>query len=273
MTAPTDSAIETASARRERLILENLPQVRLVARRIHERLPATISLDDLISAGTLGLISAIDGFREEEGVKLRTYAEHKIRGAILDSLRDLDWAPRSQRRRARSVQKATAALEQRNMEHPSAEQIADELGISLAECWQWLNDARAMAFTSLDAPLDSEEAPRTLQFAADERTVPGHGLEQMQLRELLEAGIRRMPLRERTVLSLIYQEELTLREIAQVMGLHESRISQLKNQGLGRLRTMVGRTWPGRGETKKGPGRVRAASAAAAALPGSPRES
>src|SRR5918912_2425222 len=103
----------TSSEERERLIMEHLPQVRLIARRIHERLPDSISLDDLISTGTIGLISAIDRFDPAHNVKLKTYAEYKIRGAILDSLRGLDWAPRQQRKRVKQIEAAICGIEQR----------------------------------------------------------------------------------------------------------------------------------------------------------------
>src|SRR5262249_40441112 len=105
-------AAGAASEERERLILEHLPQVRLIARRIHERLPDSVSLDDLVSTGTLGLISAIDHFNPAHNVKLKTYAEYKIRGAILDSLRGLDWAPRQQRKKSKQIEAAIASVEQ-----------------------------------------------------------------------------------------------------------------------------------------------------------------
>src|SRR3712207_5486783 len=111
------------------MIMEHLPQVRLIARRIHDRIPGNISLDDLVSSGVVGLIAAIDRYDGDQGVKLRTYAEYKIRGAILDSLRVLDWAPRRQRRRARQLSEAVSAAEQRMHRTPSEEEVAQELGI------------------------------------------------------------------------------------------------------------------------------------------------
>src|ERR1051326_6003266 len=114
---------------RERLILEHLPQVRLIARRIQERLPDSISLDDLISTGVIGLISAIDHFDPAHNVKLKTYAEYKIRGAILDSLRGLDWAPRQKRRQAKQIEAAVSAIEQRVHRTPNEDEIAAELKI------------------------------------------------------------------------------------------------------------------------------------------------
>src|ERR1700681_2030250 len=116
---------------RERLILEHLPQVKLIARRIQERLPESISLDDLVSTGVIGLISAIDNFDPSHNVKLKTYAEYKIRGAILDSLRGLDWAPRQKRRKAKQIEAAISKAEQRLHRTPTEDEVADQLSLSL----------------------------------------------------------------------------------------------------------------------------------------------
>ena len=116
---------------REQLILEHLPQVRLIARRIHQRLPESVSLDDLVSTGVVGLISAIDRFDASHNVKLKTYAEYKIRGAILDGLRGLDWAPRQQRSRSKQIEAAILSAEHRLKRSPSEEEIAAELGLGI----------------------------------------------------------------------------------------------------------------------------------------------
>src|SRR5437763_15132313 len=129
---------EDTAQERERLILEHLPQVRLIARRIHERLPESVSLEDLVSTGTIGLIAAIDRFDPAHNVKLKTYAEYKIRGAILDSLRGLDWAPRQQRKRAKQIESAISVIEQRLHGSPSEEQIATQLNLSVDEYRGWL---------------------------------------------------------------------------------------------------------------------------------------
>src|SRR5947199_3682429 len=131
-----------SEAERERLILEHLPQVRLIARRIQERLPESCSLDDLVSTGVIGLISAIDHFDPTHNVKLKTYAEYKIRGAILDSLRGLDWAPRQKRRKSKQIEAAISAAEQRLHSSPTEEEIAAELGISIDEYHEWEGEIR-----------------------------------------------------------------------------------------------------------------------------------
>jgi RNA polymerase sigma factor for flagellar operon FliA len=232
---------------REQLILEHLPQVKLIARRIHERLPVSVSLDDLISTGVLGLIAAIDRYDPTQDVKLKTYAEYKIRGAILDSLRDLDWAPRQQRKRAKLIESAISKLEQQLQRHPTEEEIAGHLEISIEEYQEWLGDARSLTIGSLENAGTEEEGRNLLRYIADsDEAWPSQILERSELERLLAKAIDRMPGIEKTVLSLYYFEELTLREIAQVAGLHESRISQLKTQAIMRLRTYMKRHWPDR---------------------------
>ena len=232
---------------REQLILEHLPQVKLIARRIHERLPVSVSLDDLISTGVLGLIAAIDRYDPSQDVKLKTYAEYKIRGAILDSLRDLDWAPRQQRKRAKLIESAISKLEQQLQRHPTEEEIAGHLEISIEEYQEWLGDARSLTIGSLENAGTEEEGRNLLRYIADsDEAWPSQILERSELERLLAKAIDRMPGIEKTVLSLYYFEELTLREIAQVAGLHESRISQLKTQAIMRLRTYMKRHWPDR---------------------------
>src|SRR6266566_4294430 len=141
---------EMSVEERERLILEHLPQVRLIARRIQERLPESISLDDLISTGVIGLISAIDNFDPCHNVKLKTYAEYKIRGATLDSLRGLDWAPRQKRRKAKQIETAIAVAEQKLHGSATEEEIARELGITVEEYHEWLVEIRGLNVASLE---------------------------------------------------------------------------------------------------------------------------
>jgi RNA polymerase sigma factor for flagellar operon FliA len=229
---------------RERLILEHLPQVRLIARRIQERLPDNISLDDLVSTGIIGLISAIDNFDPGHNVKLKTYAEYKIRGAILDSLRGLDWAPRQKRRRAKQIEAAIAVAEQRLQRSPTEDEIADQLGISMDEYHAWLVEIRGLNIASLECA-GYDQGKDLLHYIADgQDNLPSTLLERSELERLLAKHIGEIPEIERTVLSLYYHEELTLREIAQIVNLHESRISQLKSQAILRLRSHLAAQWP-----------------------------
>jgi len=241
---PYPIAEEAAADERERLILEHLPQVRLIARRIQERLPENISLDDLVSTGVIGLISAIDNFDPKHNVKLKTYAEYKIRGAILDSLRGLDWAPRLKRKKAKQIEAAIARAEQRLQRAPIEEEIAAELQLTLAQYREWLVEIRGLNFGNVEYA-SGETGRDLLQYVADrEEKLPSKLFERAELERLLADTIRRMPAIERTVLSLYYREELTLREIAQIVDLHESRISQLKSLAILRIRGQVEKRWP-----------------------------
>jgi RNA polymerase sigma factor FliA len=229
---------------RERLILEHLPQVRLIARRIQERLPENISLEDLVSTGVIGLISAIDNFDPRHNVKLKTYAEYKIRGAILDSLRGLDWAPRQKRRKAKQIEAAISAAEQRLQRLPTEEEIAAQLEISIEEYHEWLVEIRGLNIASLEYA-NGDPGKDLLHYIADDgEALPSVVLERAELERLLAEAIEGIPAIERNVLSLYYHEELTLREIAQVVDLHESRISQLKSQAILRLRSHLLQKWP-----------------------------
>ena len=235
---------EISADERERLILEHLPQVRLIARRIQERLPENISLDDLLSTGVIGLISAIDHFDPRHNVKLKTYAEYKIRGAILDSLRGLDWAPRQKRKKAKQIEAAIAVAEQKLQRAPIEEEIAAQLNLSLDEYRGWLVEIRGLNFGNVEYAA-GEAGRDLLQFVADQDdNLPSKLLERAEREKLLAEAIRSMPRVEQTVLSLYYQEELTLREIAAIVDLHESRISQLKSQAILRIRSHVEKRWP-----------------------------
>ena len=245
MAAQTYQARESASAERERLILEHLPQVRLIARRIHERLPDSVSLEDLISTGIVGLISAIDRFDVSHNVKLKTYAEYKIRGAILDSLRGLDWAPRQQRKRSKQIESAIQALEQKLHRSPTEEEIAARLELTMVEYHEWLVDVRGVNLGRLESASNDDDGRDLLKYISDgEEMWPSRQLERSELESLLAEAISKMPQVERTVLSLYFHEELTLREISGILHLHESRISQLKSQAILRLRSYIEKRWP-----------------------------
>ncbi len=242
------SSGEAGADERERLILEHLPQVRLIARRIHGRLPENVSLEDLVSAGIVGLIAAIDQYDPAHQVKLKTYAEHKIRGAILDSLRGLDWAPRQRRKKAKQIEFAISKAEQRLHCIPAEDEIAAEMGLDLEEYHQWLVEVQGLNLGSLEYTSEDGEGQGLLEYISDNQDLlPSRLLEKSELEKLLAESIRKMPAMERTVLGLYFTEELTLREIAKVVDLHESRISHLKSQAILRLRADMQKVWPHQG--------------------------
>jgi len=232
------SSATVLDVERERLILAHLPQVKAIARRIHARLPESVNLDDLISVGTIGLIAAIDRFDPSHNVKLKTYAEYKIRGAMLDSLRSLDWAPRKQRRRSKQVEAAISAVEQRLLRAPSEDEIARQLELPLEEYHKWLVDIRGVKLDSLEASAPDDGSLNLLRcLSNDQESWPLSLLERTEEQRLLVAAVNEMPRAERMVINLYYHDELTLREIAKVLNLHESRVSQLKIRAILRLRS------------------------------------
>ncbi|MBI3697946.1 MAG: FliA/WhiG family RNA polymerase sigma factor [Acidobacteria bacterium] len=239
-------AANEAVAERERLILEHLPQVKLIAGRIHDKLPHCVALEDLISAGIIGLITAIDKFNPGRNVKLKTYAEYKIRGAILDSLRDLDWAPRNKRRKAKLIEAAILMAEKKHNQTPVEEEIAEQLGISLSEYHEWLVEVQAVNLAQLEQAGNGDRpSVDVLRFLSDsEEHWPSRLLERAELEKLITRALDRMPRLERTILTLYYYEELMLKQIAEILKIHETRVSQLKSQAILRLRTYLKSRWP-----------------------------
>lgn len=235
---------DEAALRREALVLQHLPQVRLIAKRIHDRLPDYVSLDDLISTGVIGLLAAIDNFDPSLGVQLNTYAERKIRGAILDGLRESDWAPREVRKRARLIEAAIHRAKQRVGREATEEEIAAELQISTAEYQKWLTEVRNTELEPLETASGDDPGRSLLRFISeDDASSPSRVVERAELERILATAIDRIPKMERTVLHLYYHEELNLREISEVVGLHLSRVAQLRTQAILRLRSHLERIW------------------------------
>jgi RNA polymerase sigma factor for flagellar operon FliA len=231
---------------RETLILEHLPQVRWIAASICERLPSTILEEDLVSAGIVGLIAAVDKFDPSRNTSLRTYAEHKIRGAILDSIRGLDGIASHRRKRAKEVQSAIQAAEQRWQRAPSDEEIAAEMGIGTTEYHQTLLDVQGVTLGALEFVDRNGENASLLRYIEDrEELSPGWIVERTTLQNLLVEALQNMPKIERTIISLYFMEELTLTQIGRVLDLHNSRVCQLKQQAILRLRTIMSKRWPG----------------------------
>ncbi len=240
-------AVETAAhSGRESLILEHLPQVKLIASRIHDKLPESVCLDDLISAGVLGLIDAVDHFDQTMNVKLKTYAEHKIRGAILDSLRSLDWAPRNKRRKSKQIEAAIGDLEKVLQRTPDEPEVAEKLSLTLEEYRRWLVEIRGINLAPMEqGPSGDGEGSDVLRFVSDDQEEwPLAVLERSELRRVVAELIERLPEVERTIVTLYYRKEFTLRQIAAIVKLHETRVSQLKSQAILRLRAALQAKWP-----------------------------
>lgn len=227
---------EVSKEDRDTLIQDHLPQVRYTAERLAAKLPSWVELDDLIGAGMLGLLDAVDKYDASRGVKFKTYAELRIRGAILDSLRDLDWAPRSMRRRAREVEAAYAEVEA-TTGSSSDEQVASALNISLPEFHQLLNDLRTLTITNLDGD-DDDNRPMPNRNAGHNNT-PSASYETSEIRANLAQAIDRLPPRQREVVALYYVEELTMKEVGAALGVTESRVSQIHTQAVVKLRSAL----------------------------------
>ena len=228
--------------KREQMILEHLKQVESIAKRICRKIPACIELDDLISAGVLGLINAIEKFNPEQGVKLKTFAEHRIRGAILDSLRDLDWAPRDLRRKNRNMQTVCGSLEQRLGRAASDEEKSDALGINLKELHRLTDCIERMHMRSLETMLHAEDNKTTALnncVVDSSGDCPSKVYEKHEMRAIMAAAINDLPKRERLVVCLYYYEQITMMQIAGIMGVNESRISQMHARAMQRLRTRL----------------------------------
>jgi RNA polymerase sigma factor for flagellar operon FliA len=208
-----------------------------------------VSLDDLVSTGILGLISAIDRFDPSRQIQLRTYAEYKIKGGILDSLRRLDWAPRQDRKHAKQIAAAIAVTEQRLQRSPTEEEIATELNLTVDRYHQWQVKIRGLNLGRLESAGcgDSGEHDLLRVISGDSSEWPSAVLERSELQVALAAAISESPAIEKTVLRLYYREGLTLRGISKIVGLHESRISQIKAQAILRLRVCMSKLWPAAG--------------------------
>ena len=234
---PTEDA---AATNRDMLLMEHLPTVRYIARRIHERLPQHVDLDDLISAGVVGLIDAFSKFDHTKKVQFKSYAQFRIRGAILDSLRTLDWSPRELRRKGRAVEEAIRAVTQRIGHAPSEQEIATEMNLSLTEYQQLLGDLKGLEIGSLHMERSEESGDEELAY------IPGSPEEDPlfrclkgEMKQRLADAIDDLPEKERMVLTLYYYEELTMKEIGLTLGVVESRVSQIHSSAVLRLRTAL----------------------------------
>lgn len=225
----------------ERLMIEHLPTVRYLARRIHERLPQHVEIDDLVSAGVLGLIDAFRKFDPEKKVQFRSYAQFRIRGAILDSLRTLDWSPRDLRRKGRAIEEAIRALTARAGRAPSEPEIAAELGMELGGYQQLLGELKGLEIGTLNIEHSEDSGEEELAYIPNNpeddplfRCLKG----EMQTR--LASAVDRLPERERLVMTLYYYEEMTMKEIGLTLGVVESRVSQIHASAVLHLRSMLG---------------------------------
>jgi len=227
---------------RERLISKYAPLVKTIAGRMAVRLPQHISQDDLKSSGLMGLLDAIDKYDHDKGVEFKSYAEFRIRGAMIDELRSMDWVPRSVRKNAKMVSEAFSRVENREMRPATDDEVAAELGIELEDFYHLLDEVRGISIIHEYDGLNHSNGIKVPIDEEDNVGIPGIDLTPLETLNHAEASriiaraIDRLPKNERTVVSLYYYEELTMKEIGEVMGYTESRVSQLHTKAAIRLR-------------------------------------
>jgi RNA polymerase sigma factor for flagellar operon FliA len=232
-----------SEAAREKLILHYAPLVKYVASRVATGLPASVEQADLVSYGMFGLIDALHKFEPGRGNKFETYAIPRIKGAIIDELRAMDWVPRSVRFKQREIEKALADLEAQHKRQPTEPELADRLGISVSELHDMVTQISFVSVLALDETVsvgaDRGEQISLIDTLADRGLDPSTGLESQETRGLLAAAINSLSEREKIVVTLYYFEGLTLAEIGEILGVTESRVCQIHTKAVGGLRLQL----------------------------------
>jgi RNA polymerase sigma factor FliA len=235
--------IEITTENREEVIKRYSPMIKYVANRIAMRLPPHIEVDDLISVGVLGLMDAISKYDSSRGAKFKTYAEFRVRGAILDELRALDWVPRSIRQKASAVEKVVRSLESKLRRLPEDDEVAKEMDMSLDQFYRTIDETKSVPVFSLEdlgIAKESGEQQSLLDCLAGKADAdPQTQIRLIELKEIIAKAIDTLPEKERLMVSLYYYEELTMKEIGAVLDITESRVSQIHSKAVLHLRTKL----------------------------------
>lgn len=228
---------------REELISRYVPLVKTIAGRLALRLPQHINQDDLTSAGLAGLLDAIDKFDPEKGVGFKSYAEFRIKGAMIDELRSMDWVPRSVRKNAKKLTEAYARVENRVLRPARDEEVAEELGLQIDEFYRLLDDSRGISifneYQIINQNISHISGGRDVPNQIGFEMTPLETMSHAEVAQVIAEAIDRLPKNERTAVALYYYEELTMKEIGEVMGYTESRVSQLHTKAVIRLRNRL----------------------------------
>ena len=224
---------------KDQLVQRFAPLVKRIAYHLMARLPSSVQVDDLVQNGMMGLLDAINRFEAGMGAQFETYAAQRIRGAMLDGLRENDWLPRSLRRDFRRIEVAIAQLEQQHGRAPSEQELAVALDMTLADYQKMLQDARGHQLISFEDLVEDGDEDFLERHLTDHSAEPSKILEDESLRRLLVDGIEALPEREKLMMALYYEQDLNLREIGEVMGVTESRVCQLHTQVVARLRARI----------------------------------
>lgn len=243
--SPSD--LDADASVRDQLVMEHVGLVKAMASRLANRLPPQVEISELVSVGVIGLIDAAGRFKPSLGVPFSAFARRRIHGAMLDSLRGLDWAPRAVRKLRRDVDSAIASLRFSLGREPQAADIAQALDVSEAEYERMLDKLKSAELATIRQSSVGEDGRTALDVEIEPSEGPHARLEREELRRLLAGAIGNLPDRERQILALYYEEELTLAEIGEVIGVGESRVSQLRSQAIARLRSMLASSMTGKG--------------------------
>jgi len=239
---PAKSASQKEAARmtkRDRVVLEHLPLVKAIAVRVHENLPVHVDLDDLVHAGILGLFDAASKYNPDKKVVFSSYAKHRIKGAILDSLRQLDWASRDLRRRHKQVEAVTRDLAATLQRNPTEQEVAEKLGVEVERWRQMMVDLRSVGLVSASTRSNDQEDLPAPDFPSKPETQPDRMCARQQLRSVLAEAMRTLPERYQKVVLLYYTNELTMKEIGGLLGINESRVSQIHKSALEKMAVVL----------------------------------
>ena len=227
------------TTRRDRVVLEHLPLVKAIAVRVHENLPVHVDLDDLVHAGILGLFDAAGKYNPAKKVAFSSYAKHRIKGAILDSLRQLDWASRDLRRRHKQVEAATRDLAATLHRNPTEAEVAERMGVEVGRWRQMMVDLRTVGLLSASGrSADKEDLPAP-DFPSKPETQPDSMCAREQLKDVLRDAMKTLPERYQKVVVLYYTNEMTMKEIGGILGINESRVSQIHKSALEKMAVVL----------------------------------
>lgn len=230
----TKTQAAAAQAQRDRIVLEHLPLVKAIALRVHESLPVHVDLDDLVHAGILGLFDAVDKYKPEKKVAFSSYAKHRIKGAILDSLRQLDWASRDMRRRHKQLEAATRELAATLKRNPTEAELAERMGVDLERWRQMMAELQHVGLVSMSSRREGDDLPPP-DVPAGPETQPDRLCARNELRQALLRAMRALPERYRKVVVLYYSGDMTMKEIGGLLGINESRVSQIHKSALAKM--------------------------------------
>lgn len=237
--APAAARKSRKTARRDQVVLENLPLVKAIAVRVHDSLPVHVDLEDLVHAGILGLFDAATKYDETKQVAFSSYAKHRIKGAILDSLRQLDWASRDLRRRHKQVEQITRDLCAQLHRNPTEDELAERMGVDVARWRQMAMDLRTVGLVSASTRANENDDMPPPDFPGRADQQPDTVCARRQLRSKLEVAMEGLPDRYKRVVVMYYSNEMTMKEIGGVLGINESRVSQIHKSALEKMATAL----------------------------------